>query len=93
MGGEIGSGVGRRRILVSVGEAGAVVDVEGAEDAIGKVGVEAYVEGVALVVVEGGVARVYGAGIGIRGGVADGSAGDGADLLGELIGVREVRLA
>ena len=40
---------------VAVDEAGAVVDVGGGDDASGKGGVEADVEGVALVVVDGGV--------------------------------------
>ena len=45
-------------IEASVGEAGAVVDVGGGGGAPGESGVEAYVEGVALVVIDGGVAGV-----------------------------------
>ena len=41
--------------MYAVDEAGAVVDVGGGEGAPGEGGVEADVEGVALVVVDGGV--------------------------------------
>ena len=51
---------------VAIGEAGAVVDVGGGEGVRGQGGVEAEVEGVALVVVDGGVGEAGVAGVGRR---------------------------
>ncbi|XWK70492.1 hypothetical protein RBB80_14590 [Tunturiibacter gelidiferens] len=61
--GEIGVGVAwvggwAVGIEAAVGEAGAVVDVGGGGGSPGQSGVEANVEGVALVVIDGGVAGV-----------------------------------
>ena len=61
--GQVGVGVawvGWRTVGIetAIGEAGAVVDVGGGGGAPRKGGVEAYVEGVALVVIDGGVAGV-----------------------------------
>ena len=53
--GQVCVGVGGGGIGITVGEAGAVVDVGGGGDAPGEGGVEADVEGVALVVVDRGV--------------------------------------
>jgi len=62
--GKVGVGVAWVRwwavgVEAAVGEAGAVVDVGGGGGAPGERGVEAYVEGVALVVIDGGVAGGY----------------------------------
>ena len=49
------AGIGGRAVGIeaAVDEAGAVVDVGGGEGAPGEGGVEAYVEGVALIVIDG----------------------------------------
>ncbi len=91
-GGEVGVGVGRGGVGVAVGEAGAVVDVGGGEGAPGEGGVEADVEGVALVVVDGRVVEA-GVALGRGDGRADEAAGDVAALFGDLVGVGEVGLA
>ena len=95
MGRQVGARVGRRRVLVSVGEARAVVDVEGAEDPPWQIAVEAEVEGIPLVVVERrvDVRDVAGVGGQRRGAVAGEASCDAADLLGDLVGVGEVGLA
>jgi len=54
--GQVGVGVGCSGVGVAVDEAGAVVDVGGGEGLPGESGVEAYVEGVALVVIDWSVA-------------------------------------
>src|ERR1039458_290272 len=77
---------------IPVGEPGAVVDVGGGGEGKGEGGVEAEVEGVALIVVDGGVSEA-----GVAGGRADGdadeAAGERAALLGDLVGISEVGLS
>ena len=90
--GEVLVWIGSGGVGVAVGEAGAVVDVGGGVGMRGERGVEADIQRVALVVVDGGVVEA-----GVAGGVADGSAdeasGDVATLLRDLVGVSEVGLA
>ncbi len=90
--GQVGVGVGRGGVGVAVGEAGAVVDVGGGGDAPGERGVEPYVEGVALIVIDRGVAG-FDVALGRGDGDADEAAGDGSALLGDLVGVGEMGLS
>ena len=53
--GQVVVGIGRCRVGVAIDEAGAVVDVGRSCGVPGQGGVEAGVEGVALVVIDGGV--------------------------------------
>jgi len=74
--GKVGVGIGGGGVGVAVDEAGAVVNVGGGSKAAGERGVEAEVEGVALVVVDGGVVEA-----GVAGRVADGGADEAPVML------------
>ena len=89
--GQVAIWVRRAWVGAAVGETGAVVDVGGDCGAEGKGGVEADVEGVALIVINRGIveARVTG-GVADRG--ADKTASNIAALCSDLVGVGEVGL-
>ena len=90
--GQVRVRVRRGRVRIAVDEAGAVVDVGGSISLPRQRRVEADVERVALIVVDRRVARRDVALRSVLRVVADQATGDGAALLGDLVGVGEVRL-
>jgi hypothetical protein len=84
---QIVAGEWRRRSGVAVCKARAVVDVEASVNAAPKSGLVAHVQRVALIVIDRGITLRYHARR-----CADKSSSNGAPILGDLVGIREMHL-